>query len=281
MSAIITESLGKRIKKYYSEYDEWQRLIKDPYHQIEFITTIHFLKKYLPKKGHILDAGGGSGRYTIELARNGYNVTLIDFTPALLKVAKIQIKKAGVEENVIQISEASITDLSEFDDGSFDAVLCSGGPLSHILDRVDRQKAASELVRVAKTGAPVFVSVLSRFGVLTSELINFQDEIGRPLFRRIRDTGDYPGNPKFNKFTVCHYFTPEELKRLFERKIKIAEMAALEGLASWHPNEVNGLYKNKKGWKIWIETHLRTCNQPSIMGGSEHILLVGMKQFNR
>jgi len=48
----------KLVKKYYTEYGikEWRRLAKDPYHRLEFDTTMHFLKKYLPKKGLILDA---------------------------------------------------------------------------------------------------------------------------------------------------------------------------------------------------------------------------------
>lgn len=31
---------------------------KRPYHKLEFKTTLHFLEKYLPKNGLILDAGG-------------------------------------------------------------------------------------------------------------------------------------------------------------------------------------------------------------------------------
>jgi 2-polyprenyl-3-methyl-5-hydroxy-6-metoxy-1,4-benzoquinol methylase len=42
---------------------------------------MHFLEKHLPKKGLILDAGGGPGRYTIELARSGYDVVLLDLVP--------------------------------------------------------------------------------------------------------------------------------------------------------------------------------------------------------
>lgn len=53
---------------------EWGRLIKDEFHKLEFDTTLHFLKKYLPKTGLVLDAGGGPGRYTIELARKGYDL---------------------------------------------------------------------------------------------------------------------------------------------------------------------------------------------------------------
>jgi ubiquinone/menaquinone biosynthesis C-methylase UbiE len=276
MTSITIDRLEK-VKKYYSErgIEEWKRLVRDPYHQIEFITTMHFLKKYLPKKGHILDAGGGPGRYTIELAKLGYDVTLIDFTPKLLNIARRQIKKADVEKRVKQVVEASITGLQGFDDNSFDAVLCLGGPLSHLLSKRERQKAAAELVRVTKKNAPMFVSVISLFGVLVSELVNFQNEIELPFFKEVCNSGDYVGD---YGFTVSHFFIPEELKILFAKKTKNVAIVGLEGLASSHSREVNRLYKNKKRWKIWIETHLQNCTNSSIVGVSEHILLIGLKK---
>ncbi|MDH5440279.1 MAG: class I SAM-dependent methyltransferase, partial [Candidatus Bathyarchaeota archaeon] len=47
--------------------------------------------------------GGGPGRYTIELARLGYDVILLDLTPKLLEMAREQIEKANVESKVKQI----------------------------------------------------------------------------------------------------------------------------------------------------------------------------------
>ncbi|MDH5440280.1 MAG: hypothetical protein OEY31_06720 [Candidatus Bathyarchaeota archaeon] len=50
------------VRNYYAKYAavEWERLTKHPYHRLEFDTTLHFLKKYLPRKGLVLDAGGRS-----------------------------------------------------------------------------------------------------------------------------------------------------------------------------------------------------------------------------
>ena len=89
------------------------------------------LEKYLPKKGLILDAGGGPGRYTIELARKGYDMVLLDITPKMLKLARRKIRNAEIQEKIKQIVEGSIVDLSMFDNETFDGVLCLGGPLSH------------------------------------------------------------------------------------------------------------------------------------------------------
>lgn len=90
------------------------------------------MKKYLPKNGLILDDGGGPGRYTIGLAKLGYDIVLLDLVDENLKFAKEQIKKAGVDNKIKQIIQGSITDLSKFSNNTFDAFVSLGGPFSHI-----------------------------------------------------------------------------------------------------------------------------------------------------
>jgi SAM-dependent methyltransferase len=162
-----------------------------------------------------------------------------------------------------------------FPDGSFDAVICTGGPLSHVVDSVERERAICELVRVAKPGAPIFVSVMSRLSLLVLELIEFQPEIEMPHFKPLRDTGDYFGG---SGFTACHFFLPEELRGAFESQpVTIVEMAGLEGISSNHPKKLNQVAKDPRRWKIWLETHFATCTHPAVVGLSEHMLLICRK----
>jgi SAM-dependent methyltransferase len=266
-----------RVKKYYTATvrQEWNRLVRSPYFRLEFETTMRFLEKYLPKKGRILDAGGGPGRYTIELARRGYRMTLLDFTPANLEFARRRIRRAGVANRVEEVVEGSIVNLSRFEDESFDAVICTGGPLSHILDARKRNCAVRELIRVAKKRAPLFVSVMSRLSVEVIELTLFPHEIEMPLFKDARDTGDYPG---MYGFTACHFFLPEELERAFSGKgVNILEMVGLEGLSSRQYKAVDSLARHPKRWRVWMETHYRTCIHPAVVGTSEHMLIVCRK----
>ena len=265
------------VKEYYADNvrNEWRRLIKDAYHRLEFDTTLHFLDKYLPAHGLVLDAGGGPGRYTFELAKKGYDVTLLDATQANLDFAKRMIRRHGLQAWVKQIMTGSIVNLTEFPEASFDAVLCTGGPLSHVLDTNDRARAISELVRVAKPGVPIFVSVMGRFSVLVAILLDAQYEIELPHFGQICETGDYLGG---RGFTACHFFLPEEFRQAFIRPdIEILEMAGLEGISSQHVKELNQLAKDDKRYKIWLETHLQTCTHPSVVGISVHMLIVCRK----
>lgn len=247
----------------------------DAYHRLEFETTLHFLEKYLPRKGLVLDAGGGPGRYTLELAKRGYEVVLLDMTPANLEFAKRQIKRAKLQDKVANIVDGSIVDLSQFADDAFEAVICLGGPLSHVLDNQKRDRAISELIRVTKRGAPLFVSVMGRMSLLVVELMLFQHEIEMPHFKQIRDTGDYEGG---SGFTACHFFLPEELHDAFSEKgVTIVDMVGLEGISSHHNTKVNQLIKDERRWKIWLETHYQTCTHPSVVGMSEHMLIVSRK----
>ena len=71
-----------------------------------------------------------------------------------------------------------------------------------------------------------------------------------------------------------------ELRKLFEGlgNVRVLEMAGAEGIGSNHPNAINALARNRTLWKHWMETHYKTCTEPSVIGLSEHILLIAEKE---
>jgi SAM-dependent methyltransferase len=266
------------IRQYYVKGSkrEWKRLVRDPFHRLEFDTTMLFLKKYLPKRGLILDAGGGPGRYTIELARLGYDVVLLDLTPELLRIAKREIKKERVQDKVKEIVKASIEDLSVYDDNTFYSVLCLGGALCHLVGKKRRQKAVSELVRIAKYYAPIFVSVIGRLAVCVNSIVCLWPEMleAPDVFRKYTTTGDYLGGWGF---APAHFYSSEELKKEFEHETTILQMVGLEGIFSAHERRYNQVYKQKKYKEILWETHLKTCTDPCVVGTSQHFMIVCRK----
>ena len=166
-------------------------------------------------------------------------------------------------------------DLSRFSEATFDAVLCTGGPLSHVLDPQDRQHAISELVRVAKPGAPIFVSVIGRLAVLVVILMESRHEIGMPHYQHLVDTGDYLGG---HGFTACHFYLPEELRLEFTQEgLQVLELAGLEGISTQHIKQLNQLAKDELRYRVWLETHYQTCTHPGAVAISEHMLIVCRK----
>ena len=84
-------------------------------------------ENYIRPKNKLLDIGMGTGTFTILGAKKGAEVTGIDFSEKMLKVAKENIKNEGVDDK-IQVIKMPIINLDkQFMDKSFDtitAILC-------------------------------------------------------------------------------------------------------------------------------------------------------------
>jgi ubiquinone/menaquinone biosynthesis C-methylase UbiE len=270
------------VLRYYAGRvkEEWKRQFADPYSRLEHDTTMFFINRYLRHKKNllILDAGGGPGRYTIDLAHQQHRLVLLDPVVENLLFAKKKIRAARVQRRVEKIVRGSIEDLSSFQNNTFDVVVCLSGPLSHILRERQRFKASTELVRVLKPGGLLFVSVIGRISCLVLEMKNGFKFTGNrfSISRKLRDKGDFDGK---SVFTAFHGFTPSEFRKLFERggRVEILEMVGLEGIGATHAEEINRLAKRRAHWKLWKETHLKTCTEPSAIGISEHLLLIAKK----
>jgi 2-polyprenyl-3-methyl-5-hydroxy-6-metoxy-1,4-benzoquinol methylase len=243
---------------------------------------MHFLEKYLPQKGLILDAGGGPGRYTIELAKRGYDMVLFDLSQECLREAEKGIRNARVKSRVKKIVQGSVTDLSEFEDESYDAVLCLGA-MSHLIENKDRVSAGHELVRVAKKGAPIFVSVINLYGVFRTVLQRIQYELLASSHKEMFTKGVHRASwhkkeSGYRGFPDAYFFHPSELSKLFESQgVLKLEMATCEGLSSHLKEETNKIYEDERKWKFWMKLLLKTCTDPAILGLGEHFLYVGRK----
>jgi SAM-dependent methyltransferase len=252
---------------------EWERLTSSAYNKVELAITLHYLEKYLPSTGVILDAGGGPGRYTIELVKRGYQVVLLDISAVQLEIAREEILKLAPEEQdrVIEIVQGSIVDLSQFPDGRFDAVLCLGGTLSHLVDEEAREQATAELARVCRPGGTAMVSVLSFYGLLRKVLAEHPEDIERlPEFIADRLS------PKGMGISDCFFFTPEEMVDLLARKgIEVVEYVGVQGLSAQLQQVTEECHQDPERWRVWEDVLIKTCNHPSVVGISDHILAVG------
>lgn len=253
---------------------EWQRLAKNPYRALEFQVVMHHLRKHLPPQGKILDAGGGPGRYAIELCRAGYEVVLLDLSSGNIALAreKFSLQPKGVQARLLEAAVGDVRDLSRFETGSFDAVLCLGGPLTHISDADDRSRALSELVRVAKPGAIVGIEVVGYLAVLRTILLEFSHELLDPSFEKLVQEGDAKGPTK----STWHFFRADEIRQLAESHgLETIEMAGCQGLSAGVVEATNALAQDEAKWKVWVDLLLRTSTEPAVVDMAEHILYVG------
>lgn len=66
------------LNSIYSHYKEESRLTKSRAGQLEFITTMEYIQRYLFKGAKILEVGAGTGQYSVRLAKEGYDVAAVE-----------------------------------------------------------------------------------------------------------------------------------------------------------------------------------------------------------
>ncbi|HMQ54615.1 MAG TPA: magnesium protoporphyrin IX methyltransferase [Anaerolineae bacterium] len=69
--------------------------------------------------GTLLDAGCGTGLFSVAMARRGFEVTAIDIAPRMVQAAQAYAQQAGVADR-IRFMQGDLESVS----GSFDAVVC-------------------------------------------------------------------------------------------------------------------------------------------------------------
>ena len=131
-------------------HDAFKTPANAPFYDLAFDHIVNVAG--VPEGATFLDAGCGIGDYAVRLAKRGMRVVAVDFAENVLKMARENVERSGLQDR-IKIQHENLLSLS-FDDEMFDAVLC-WGVLMHI---PDVERAIAELARVVRRGGVVVIS---------------------------------------------------------------------------------------------------------------------------
>jgi SAM-dependent methyltransferase len=95
--------------------------------------VLETVRRYVPSGSHLLDLGCGPGADEEALARGGYRVTAIDWSPAMVREARERIRQAGLDERV-DVQQLGIHEVDRLAPRAFDAVCSNFGPLNCVPD---------------------------------------------------------------------------------------------------------------------------------------------------
>jgi ubiquinone/menaquinone biosynthesis C-methylase UbiE len=109
-----------------------------------------------PPGSHAIDIGCGPGYNAMRLARRGYRVTAVDYSEAILPLARENVAHEHLSD-VITIGRDDILNLS-YPSQNFDLVLCQG-ILMHVPDLT---QAVAEVARVARPGGYIVLEELNQ-----------------------------------------------------------------------------------------------------------------------
>ncbi len=260
------------------EQGEWDRLFKNPVGLGQFHISNHFLKKYIKKGDRVLEIGPGPGRFTIELAKIGAKIAIVDISENQLSRNEFRVKEAGFEDAVEWRKKLDILDMEGIEDESFDATVCYGGPLSYVLEFVD--DALSEVIRVTKPDGIILTSIMSSLGTY-HHLINnvFLEEFNIELerFDELTRTGDVVGDLANKGTHQCQMYRWNEFKGILSNyPVEILDAAASNFLSSGLNNEefLMELMKDEKKWNMFLKWELDFCQEPGALDAGTHIIII-------
>ena len=262
------------IAAFFDQYagEEWDRHDRSASGRVSLAVHTDLLAEFVRPGDRVLDAGAGPGRFTIELARLGARVHVGDISPGQLELNREKVGQAGHEAAVVAREVLDICDLSSLGDGSFDAVVCFGGPLSYVRDRAP--EALAELARVTRPGGHVLVSVMSTLGAMRAFLPIVFDEhrrLGPDHTEHIFLTGEL--DRETNRGHEMCMFRWSEIAELCATHGRIVAAAAANYLtAGADPALIEGLSDDE--WQRLLSWERRLCRDPGVLDAGTHILVV-------
>lgn len=113
------------------------------------LADLDFYKRWLPKNkdARILELCCGTGRLTLPIAKDGFDITGVDYTPSMLEQAKIKASEAGL---AIEFIEA---DMRTFDaEEKYDLIFIPFNSIHHLYTNEDLFKALTVVKKHLKEG---------------------------------------------------------------------------------------------------------------------------------
>ena len=255
------------LENYYNNYDEDSRLIKDKSHMIEYITTTKYIEKYLKKGDRILEVGAGTGRYSINYAQKGYQVDSVELVGKNLEILTSKITK----EMNIKAIQGNCLDLNMYEESTFDITLVLG-PMYHLYEDVDINKAIEEVIRVTKPGGKIFLAFI------TSDAVVLSYGVRKGNLKKLKELCDDNWNiPKLKE----EVFAPnklEDIDNLIKNfNVDRLEIIATDGIAENMKDYINNI--SEEEFEIFVDYHLKNCDRKDLMGYSSHILEIVEKRL--
>ena len=258
-----TDTLGFLTRFYSTRCDEDARLLSR-HGQVEYLTTMRYIKRYLQPGMRVLEVGAATGRYSLTLARMGYDVTAIELVQHNIDIFKKKLKPG----DKVDLQQGNALDLSRFEGNSFDMALLLG-PMYHLFAKEDQSRALEEALRVTKPGGMVFVAyVISDMAILTSGIGK-----KRYFWDYLEDGHIVPGTYECiahpgNLFQPCRKEDIEALTAPLP--CRRLHYVATDGVAQLNTTALARMTPEQ--FEQFMKYHFFICERPDMTGATNHSL---------
>lgn len=262
--------MSKRVEivsSFYDDIDEDSRLNGSRHGQLEYATTMNYIHRYAKPGAKLLEIGAGTGRYSIALAKEGYEVTAVELVESNLEVLR---KNSSGLENIASY-QGDALNLDRFGDDQFDVTLLFG-PMYHLYDKEDVHRAIDEAIRVTKKEGIILVAFLSVHAIIYVNYLNGTLAAGLE-----ENFDDAYGVKHFEEQLFTGYDIPE-FEQLFETH-RVKHLTTLSADSILELAEGGKEFRmSDEEFELYVKYHLSTCEKRELLGSSSHLLYVCRKE---
>lgn len=251
------------LEEYYNSYDEEGRLLSK-HGQVEYLTTMKYIKESLERINEplLLEIGAGTGRYSVTLAKEGFDVTAVELIRHNLEI--LNGKLDGSEK--IKTYQGNALNLSFLPDNTYDLTLLLG-PMYHLYTKQDKIKALSEAIRVTRPGGRVFVAYCMNEPTIVQYVFGL-DHLHEVLDNKmVTDDWHCKSEPK-DLFELVRIEDIEELDDSFP--VERFKLVATDGATNYMRDRIDTM--DDETFSKWIEYHFSICERQDLIGASHHTL---------
>jgi SAM-dependent methyltransferase len=147
------QALYSQLAEYYDRIYWW----KDYDREVEFLTDV--FRNYGVHGKRILEVACGTGAHTKILVKRGYEVTGVDLSEDVLRVARRKVRRGAT------FLQGDMRDLSEVVQGEYDAVVCLFSAISYNTSLSDVRRTLKGFnARLKSKGVAVFDTHFTKEG---------------------------------------------------------------------------------------------------------------------
>lgn len=248
------------LEKYYNKFNEEKRL-NSRHGKVEFITSMKYIHEYLKQMDSpkVLDVGAGTGRYSVSLAEEGYDVTAVELVKYNLGI----LKSKG---SSVKAYQGNAKKLKRFSDSSFDLTLVFG-PMYHLFGIEEKVQALAEAVRVTKSGGVILVAYcMNDYAVIRH---GFKERHIKESIANHKLSEDF--HVLAEEADLYDYVRIEDIDQVNVRvPVERIKIITPDGPANHMRQALNAM--DEEEFQYFIEYHLSTCERQDMIGAAAHTL---------
>lgn len=247
---------------YYNEYDEEGRLLNNRVGKVEYLTTRRYLDPLLTADCKIAEIGAGTGRYSVTLAKEGYDVTAVELVQHNLDILK---SKLDGSEN-IKTCQGNALDLHMLRDSAYDITLLLG-PMYHLYTEKEKITALKEAVRITKPGGHILVAYCMNEATVIQHVFGC-NQLGSVVeLSMLTDDWKCVSEPK----DLFEMVRTEDIARINTTvPVERIKLVATDGASRYIKAYLEEM--DDETFEKWLSYHFATCERQDLIGATNHAL---------